>query len=236
MKLSIVIPVYNERVFFPQLLEQVRAVPIAKEIIVVEDCSTDGTRDFVRELQSAGGWPGDELNELRVALHERNQGKGAAIRTGLGMVAGDVVIIQDADLEYDPRDYAALIAPIQAGRADVVYGSRFLGGPHRTHMFWHFAANRFLTLVSNVFTNLNLTDMETCYKVFRAEYARRIVLKSERFGFDPEITARLARFKCRFYEVPISYYGRDYAEGKKITWKDGFVVLHAILKYNIWDR
>ena len=236
MKLSVVIPVYNERVFFPQLLEQVRAVPIAKEIIVVDDCSTDGTREFVAGLPAAGGWPGDGLNELRVALHERNQGKGAAIRTALGLVAGDIVIVQDADLEYDPREYPALIGPILEGRADVVYGSRFLGGPHRVHLYWHFVGNRLLTLVSNMFTNLNLTDMETCYKVFRAELAPRITLESERFGFDPEITARLARMKCRFYEVPISYYGRDYAEGKKITWKDGFVVLWAILKYNIWDR
>ena len=236
MKLSIVIPVYNERVFFPQLLERVRAVPIEKEIIVVDDCSTDGTREYIRELQAAGGWPGDGHNTLRVALHERNRGKGGAIRTALGLVSGDIVIVQDADLEYDPREYPALIAPIVEGWADVVYGSRFLGGPHRVHFFWHFVGNRFLTLVSNMFTNLNLTDVETCYKVFRAEYAPRIVLRSNRFGFDPEITARLARMKCRFYEVPISYYGRDYAEGKKITWKDGFVVLWAILKYNIWDR
>jgi len=236
MKLSVVIPLYNERVFFPQLIEQVRAVPLEKEIIVVDDCSTDGTRDIARGLQAAGGWPGDDLTTLKVLFHERNQGKGAAIRTGLREVGGDLVIIQDADLEYDPKDYPALVEPIAAGRADVVYGSRFLGGPHRTHMFWHFVANNFLTLVSNMFTNLNLTDMETCYKVFKAEYAPRIVLRSDRFGFDPEITARLARMKCRFYEVPISYYGRDYAEGKKITWKDGFVVLWAILKYNIWDR
>lgn len=235
MKLSVVIPLFNERVFFPQLLEQVRAVPLEKEIIVVDDCSTDGSREFARGLQDAGRG-GDPLNTVRVFFHEKNQGKGAAIRTGLRQVTGDIVIVQDADLEYEPRDYPALIQPILAGRADVVYGSRFLGGPHRTHMFWHFAANRFLSLVSNVFTNLNLTDMETCYKVFKAEYAPRIVLKSNRFGFDPEITARLAHLKCRFYEVPISYYGRDYAEGKKITWRDGFVVLWAILKYNIWDR
>jgi glycosyltransferase involved in cell wall biosynthesis len=235
MKLSVVIPLYNERTFFPQLLEQVRAVPLEKEVIVVEDCSTDGTRELAREL-AAAGWPGDPLNTLRVVFHDRNRGKGAAIRTGLAEVRGDIVIVQDADLEYDPRDYPALIKPILEGRADAVYGSRFLGGPHRTHMFWHFAGNRFLTLVSNVFTNLNLTDMETCYKVFRAEYAPKIVLRSDRFGFDPEITARLAHLKCRFYEVPISYYGRDYAEGKKITWRDGFVVLHAILKYNTWDR
>jgi glycosyltransferase involved in cell wall biosynthesis len=236
VKLSVVIPVYNERVFFPQLLEQVRAVAIAKEIIVVDDCSTDGTREFVRELQAAGGWPGDDLNALRVVLHEKNLGKGGAIRTALAQVTGDIVVVQDADLEYDPREYPALLAPILEGRADVVYGSRFLGAPHRTHMFWHFAANRFLTLVSNMFTNLNLTDMETCYKAFRGELAPRIVLKSNRFGFDPEITARFARLKCRFYEVPISYHGRDYGEGKKITWKDGFVVLHAILRYNLWDR
>jgi glycosyltransferase involved in cell wall biosynthesis len=236
MKLSVVIPVYNERVFFPRLLEQVRAVPYEKEIIVVDDCSTDGTREYIRGLQEAGGWPGDALNTLRVALHERNRGKGGAIRTALSLVTGDIVIVQDADLEYDPREYPALIQPILEGRADVVYGSRFLGGPHRVHLFWHYVGNRFLTLVSNMFTNLNLTDVETCYKVFRGELAPRIVLRSERFGFDPEITARLARLKCRFYEVPISYHGRDYAEGKKITWRDGFVVIHAILKYNLWDR
>jgi len=236
MKISVVIPLYNEKAFFPQLLEQVRAVQLEKEIIVVDDCSTDGTREYVRELQAGGGWPGDALNTLRIFFHEKNQGKGAAIRTGLRQVSGDIVIVQDADLEYDPKDYHELIKPIMLGRADVVYGSRFLGAPHRTHMFWHFAANRFLTLVSNMFTNLNLSDMETCYKVFKAEFAPRIVLKSERFGFDPEITARLARLRCRFYEVPISYYGRDYADGKKITWRDGFVVLYAILKYNLWDR
>lgn len=236
MKLSVVIPVYNERAFFPRLLEQVRAVPLEKQIIVVDDCSTDGTRELVAGLQAAGGWPGDELNTLRVVLHGRNRGKGAAIRTGLAQVSGDIVIVQDADLEYDPGEYPALIAPILEGRADAVYGSRFLSGPHRVHLFWHYVANRFLTLVSNMFTNLNLTDMETCYKVFRAELAPRLVLKSERFGFDPEITARLARLRCRFYEVPISYHGRDYAEGKKITWRDGFVVLWAILKYNLWDR
>jgi glycosyltransferase involved in cell wall biosynthesis len=236
MKLSVVIPLYNERLFFPRLLEQVRAVPLEKEIIVVDDCSTDGTREFVRERQAAGGWPGDELNTLRVFFHDKNQGKGAAIRTALRQVSGDIVIVQDADLEYDPREYPALIAPILEGQADVVYGSRFLGGPHRVHLFWHFVANNALTLVSNMFTNLNLTDMETCYKVFRAEYAPRLALRSDRFGFDPEITARLARLKCRFYEVPISYHGRDYEEGKKITWKDGFVVLHAILKYNLWGR
>jgi glycosyltransferase involved in cell wall biosynthesis len=236
VKLSVLIPVYNEREFFPRLLEQVRAVPLAKEIIVVDDCSTDGTRELVRGLQAAGGWPGDGLNALKVVLHERNQGKGAAIRTALAQVAGDLVIVQDADLEYDPAEYPALIAPILAGRADVVYGSRFLSGPHRVHLFWHFLGNRFLTLVSNMFTNLNLTDMETCYKVFRAEYARSITLRSNRFGFDPEITAKLAHRGARFYEVPISYYGRTYEEGKKITWRDGFVVLGAILRYNIFDR
>lgn len=236
MKLSVVIPLYNEREHFPALLELVRAVPLEKQIIVVDDCSTDGTREFARSLQDAGGWPGDPLNTLCFVFHEKNQGKGAAIRSGLRRVDGDIVIVQDADLEYDPLDYPTLIKPILEGRADAVYGSRFLGAPHRTHMFWHFAANRFLTFISNMFTNLNLSDMETCYKVFRAELAPRIVLKSDRFGFDPEITARLKRLNCRFYEVPISYYGRDYAEGKKITWKDGFVVLWAILRYNIWDR
>ncbi len=236
VRLSVLIPVYNERVFFPRLLELVRSVPIPKEVIVVDDGSTDGTREFLREVEASPAWTGDPANRLVVVFHERNQGKGGGIRTALRRVTGDICIVQDADLEYDPREYPALIAPILEGKADVVYGSRFLGAPHRTHLFWHFAANRFFTLLSNMLTNLNLTDMETCYKVFRADLAPRIVLRSNRFGFDPEITARLARMKCRFYEVPISYHGRDYAEGKKITWKDGLVVVWSIFKYNVLDR
>ncbi len=232
MKLSIVIPVYNEEKFLPLLLERVRAVPLDKELIVVEDCSTDGTREVLRKV--AEEWGDDPRNELRLFFHDRNQGKGAAVRTGLREVRGDIVIIQDADLEYDPAEYQSLIEPIVAGHADVVYGSRFLGKPHRAMLFWHDVGNRFLTLVNNILTNLNLTDVETCYKVFKAEFAPKIVLKSDRFGFDPEITARLVRLKCRFYEVAITYHGRDFDEGKKITWRDGFVVLWAMIKYNIF--
>jgi glycosyltransferase involved in cell wall biosynthesis len=231
LKLSIVIPVYNEEQFFPTLVERVRAVPLDKEIIVVEDCSTDGTREVIAKLEEE--WGDDPRNELRLFFHDRNRGKGAAVRTGLREVRGDIVIIQDADLEYDPAEYQALIEPIVAGHADVVYGSRFLGKPHRAMLFWHDVGNRFLTLVNNLLTNLNLTDVETCYKVFKAEYAPKIVLKSNRFGFDPEITARLVRLKCRFYEVAITYHGRDFDEGKKITWRDGFVVLWAMIKYNL---
>ena len=209
-------------------------MPIGKELIVVEDCSSDRTREVLQGV--IDGWGMDSANELRVFYHERNRGKGAAVRTGLAQVRGDIVIIQDADLEYDPDEYPVLIDPILKGRADVVYGSRFLGKPHRAMLFWHYVGNRLLTFINNMFTNLNLTDMETCYKVFKAEFAPRIVLKSDRFGFDPEITARLARMKCRFYEVAISYNGRDFDEGKKITWRDGFVVLWAIIKYNLLRR
>jgi glycosyltransferase involved in cell wall biosynthesis len=231
LKLSIVIPVYNEEQFFPTLVERVRAVPLDKEIIVVEDCSTDGTREVIAKLEEE--WGDDPRNELRLFFHDRNRGKGAAVRTGLREVRGDIVIIQDADLEYDPAEYQALIEPIVAGHADVVYGSRFLGKPHRAMLFWHDVGNRFLTLVNNLLTNLNLTDVETCYKVFKAEYAPKIVLKSNRFGFDSEIMARFVRLKCRFYEVAITYHGRDFDEGKKITWRDGFVVLWAMIKYNL---
>ena len=234
MKLSIVIPVYNEERFFPLLLAQVRAVPFDKEVIVVEDCSTDKTREVIAKMKEE--WGDDPRNELRLFFHDRNRGKGAAVRTGLREVRGDIVIIQDADLEYDPAEYPALIEPIVSGHADVVYGSRFLGKPHRAMLFWHDVGNRFLTLVNNMLTNLNLTDVETCYKVFKGEYASKIVLKSDRFGFDPEITARLARLHCRFYEVAITYHGRDFDEGKKITWRDGFVVLWAMIKYNLLRR
>ena len=231
VKLSVVIPVYNEEQFLPELLRRVRDVPIAKELIVVEDCSTDGTRQVLKGVEDR--WGDDHANELRPFYHEKNLGKGAAVRTGLRQVSGDIVIIQDADLEYDPGEYPALIQPILDGQADVVYGSRFLGKPHRAMLYWHYVGNRLLTAINNMVTNLNLSDMETCYKVFKAEYAPKIVLKSDRFGFDPEITARLSRMKCRFYEVAISYHGRDFAEGKKISWKDGFVVLWAIVKYNL---
>lgn len=232
-KLSVVVPVYNEHQFVEELIRRVMAVDINKEIILVDDMSNDGTRKILEEISEGRGLTGSDGNEIRVFFHDRNQGKGAAVRTGLSKVTGDMVIIQDADLEYDPREYFHILEPMLDGRADAVYGSRFLGGPQRVHLFWHFMANKFLTTISNMFTNLNMTDMETCYKAFTREMSDRIVLKSNRFGFDPEITARLSKLKARIYEVPISYAGRDYSEGKKIGWKDGFVVLWAIMKYNV---
>jgi glycosyltransferase involved in cell wall biosynthesis len=232
--LSVVVPVYNEKNFLEELICRVMAVDIRKEIILVDDMSRDGTREILQEIARGERIPSDDRNRIRVFFHQRNQGKGAAVRTGMRQVNGDVVIIQDADLEYDPREYPRILEPILDGRADAVYGSRFLGGgPSRVLFFWHYQANRFLTTVSNMFTDLNMTDMETCYKAFTRQMSDRIVLKSNRFGFDPEITARLAKLKARIYEVPISYSGRDYSEGKKISWRDGFVVLWAIVKYNL---
>jgi glycosyltransferase involved in cell wall biosynthesis len=228
MKLSIVIPVYNEKSTIREIVRRVQAVEVGmdRELIVVDDGSTDGTRDILGELGSS---------EVRVILHEKNRGKGAALRTGFESAAGDIVLVQDADLEYDPREYPALLAPILDGRADVVYGSRFLGGPHRVLFFWHYVGNRLLTTFSNMLSNLNLTDMETCYKVFRGEILRRVRLRSERFGFEPEITIKLAKLKCRMYEVPVSYAGRDYAEGKKIGWKDGLAALFHIVRFRFFD-
>ena len=226
MKVSVVIPVFNEVATIRPLLERVRAVPMSKEIIVVDDGSTDGTRDVLGGL--AGG-------EVVVVLHERNRGKGAALRTGFGRVTGDVVIVQDADLEYDPVEYPRLLKPIQDGLADVVYGSRFGGETHRVLFFWHYVGNRFLTTLSNMFTNLNLSDMETCYKVFRAEILGRMRLRADRFGFEPEFTAKVARLHCRIYEVPISYHGRGYEAGKKITWKDGIAAIGCIVRYRFFD-
>ena len=228
MKLSIVIPCYNERATIRALVEAVRAAPVAeKEIIVVDDCSTDGTRDLLRA----------EIEPLvsRILYHERNQGKGAALRTGFAAATGDAVVVQDADLEYDPQEYPRLLKPVVDGKADVVFGSRFMGAEaHRVVYFWHMVGNRFLTLTSNMFTNINLTDMETCYKLFRREILQQITIEENRFGFEPEITAKVARLpNCRIYEVGISYYGRTYAEGKKIGWRDGFRALWAILKYNV---
>ncbi len=226
MKLSIVIPVYNEAATIREVLERVRATPFDKEVIVVDDGSTDGTRDLLRSLR---------FPDVVVVLHERNQGKGAALRTGFGRASGDVVIVQDADLEYDPADYPRLLKPIVEEKADVVYGSRFGGEAHRVLFFWHYVGNRFLTTLSNMFTNLNLTDMETCYKVFRASLLKSLRLRANRFGFEPEFTAKVARLGCRVYEVPISYHGRGYDAGKKITWKDGFAAIGCIVRYRFFD-
>jgi glycosyltransferase involved in cell wall biosynthesis len=228
MKLSIIVPVYNERNTILQILQRIEKTPYAKEIIVIDDCSSDGTRDILRELEASR-----EIPSVRVLYHDVNQGKGAALRTGIAGAAGDIVIIQDADLEYDPSEYGVLIQPIVTGLADVVYGSRFLSGPHRVLFFWHSLGNKVLTLLSNMFTDLNLTDMETGYKAFRRELFSKVVIEENRFGFEPEITAKVAKLRCRLYEVPISYFGRDYSEGKKITWKDGFRALYCILKYNL---
>ena len=226
-EITVVIPCYNEVSTIEAILDAVRASDIRdKEIVVVDDASSDGTREKLRSFE---GQPG-----LRVIFHERNQGKGAALRTGFRAATGDVVIVQDADLEYDPKEYPKLLAPIRAGKADVVYGSRFAGGEsHRVLYFWHYAANKILTLCSNMFTNLNLTDMETCQKAFRREIIQKIDLREERFGFEPEVTAKVARMGCRIYEVGISYSGRTYAEGKKIGWRDGLRALWCIVRYNL---
>lgn len=231
MKLSIIIPVYNEARTIDQILERVNAVDtgLEKELVVVDDGSTDGTRDVLPTLQ-------EKYPAMTVILHEKNQGKGAALRTGLNQATGDIMLIQDADLEYDPRDYGALLKPILEDRADVVYGSRFAGGgAHRVLYFWHMIGNQVITLCSNMMTNLNFTDVEVCYKVFRREVIRSIQLKEERFGFEIEVTAKIAKADWRIFEVPVSYYGRPYAEGKKITWKDGFRAMWCILKYRFKD-
>jgi len=244
-KVSVVIPVYNEHAFIEEILLRVQAVEMSKEIVVVDDKSTDGTRDLLQELermQTAGrqeapvhnGREFLSLENIRFLFQEQNRGKGAALRRGFEVATGDIILVQDADLEYDPQDYGKLLGPIFDGRADVVYGSRFLGGPQRVHYFWHYAGNKFLTLLSDMLTNLKLTDMETCYKVFRSEVLREINFTSNRFGFEPECTAKIAKGNWRVYEVPISYSGRTYAEGKKITWRDGFSTLWYILRYNLF--
>lgn len=236
--LSVVIPVYNEHRTIHEILNRVRAVPINKQIIVVDDCSQDGTREILQRLA-------ERESGLTVVFHEVNQGKGAALRTGFRHATGDVVIVQDADLEYEPEQYPHLLQPIVEGKADVVFGSRFVGETHRVLYFWHSVANKGLTLLSNMFTNLNLTDMEVCYKVFRREIIQGITLRSNRFGFEPEVTAKVARFMlpdengqlrpCRIYEIPVSYHGRTYREGKKIGIKDGFQALFCILRYAMAD-
>jgi len=229
MKLSIVMPVYNEERTLAEIVERVLATPYEKELVLVDDASADRSREIMEELAAAHP-------EIRCFHHERNRGKGAALATAFKEVAGDVVLIQDADLEYDPADYGALLRPILDGKADVVYGSRFLGGAYvRVHLYWHYLGNRLLTLVSNMFTNLNLTDMETCYKVMKVGIARRLDIRSRTFAVEPEMTAKIARMRARVYEVPITYSGRDYDEGKKIGLRDAFIAVAAILRWSLFS-
>jgi len=226
MKLSIIIPVYNEKNTLAEIIKRVQAQDYEKEIILIDDFSQDGTREILKEYESREGF--------KVLYHSRNQGKGAALRTGFANVDGDIIIIQDADLEYNPSDYSVLLKPIQEDCADVVFGSRFLGGPHRVLFFWHYLGNKTLTTISNMFTNLNLTDMETGYKVFTRDVLRQTNITCNRFGFEPEFTNKVARKNFRIYEVPISYNGRDYSQGKKITWKDGISALWFIVKFRFF--
>ncbi len=230
-KLSVVIPAYNERHTVENLLNRVAGAPLPDdlelEMVVVDDGSSDGTRDLLRELEKKADPP------FQLVEHPHNRGKGAALRTGFEHATGDIILVQDADLEYNPRDYPVLLQPLLEDEADVVYGSRFLGGPHRVLFFWHYVGNRVLTMMSNMFTDLNLSDMETCYKVFRSDVLKGLKLYSNRFGIEPELTAKVAKAKVRIYEVPISYHGRTYAEGKKIGWRDGVSAIWAILRYNL---
>lgn len=228
MKLSVVIPVYNEEKTIQEIIRRVQEVGIEKEVIIVNDGSDDGTARALNDIA-------DNYDNLVLIHQTRNQGKGAALREGFAHVTGEIILIQDGDLEYDPKDYAQLLPPILDGRADIVYGSRFLGGPHRVLFFWHYVGNKFLTLFSNILNNLNLTDMEVGYKVFRRHILDQIDLKSNRFGFEPEFTAKIAKLRPRIYEVPISYSGRSYEEGKKITWKDGVVALFCIAWFRVFD-
>jgi glycosyltransferase involved in cell wall biosynthesis len=229
MKLSIVMPVYNEQDTLEEIFRLVHLTPYDKEIIAVDDASTDGSRELLRRLA-------EEYDNVKVFYHDRNQGKGAALRTGFAQVTGEVVIIQDADLEYRPADYPTLLEPIEEDLADVVYGSRLLGGrPHRVLFFWHYLGNRWVTTLSNMFTNLNLSDMEVGYKVFKTEVLKGLRIKSNRFGVEPELTAKIAKGGWRIYEVPIQYHGRDYAHGKKITWRDGITAIFHIIRFRFWD-
>ena len=227
--LSVVIPVYNEESTIEEVINRVRQTGLVKQIIVVDDGSSDRTRDVLEQLAKRN------FSDLQIEFHTKNSGKGAAVRTGINLARGDLVLVQDADLEYDPRDYPSLLAPILEGRADVVFGSRFLGGPHRVLFFWHYLVNRGLTFLSNLFTNLNLTDMEVGYKLFKRSVLQRITIRSDRFNFEPEITAKVAKQRVRIYEVPISYAGRTYEEGKKIGMRDGFEALWTIIKYRFTD-
>jgi len=228
LNLSVIIPVFNERETVEEIIRRVQAVQVGldKEIIIVDDASQDGTRQILENL---------EAPNLKILYHSKNKGKGAALRTGFSHTKGDIILIQDADLEYNPQDYPKLLEPILDGRADVVYGSRFLGSPHRVLLFWHYVGNKILTTLSNMISNLNLNDMETCYKVFKREVLERIKLKSNRFGFEPEFTIKVAKLKYRIYEVPISYSGRDYSEGKKIGWKDGIAAIFHIIRYKFFN-
>lgn len=224
MRISVIVPVFNERQSILEVIRRVEEAPFEKEIIIVDDCSTDGTADILRQINNG---------RVRVFFHKQNQGKGVALRTGFQKAKNDILIIQDADLEYDPRDYPRLLEPILDGRADVVYGSRFVGeGPHRVVFFWHMVGNKLLTFLSNMLTNLTLTDMETCYKAFTRQVLEQITLEEDRFGFEPEFTAKVAKLGVRIYEIGISYSGRGYKEGKKIKWKDGFSAIRCIIRYN----